>query len=83
MILNEVYNKVFEIEKYRNDPNYEGALRMLPPQGVFDIPQLTCISRESSSNLVAAGDSQGNLMLLDLSKKLRIAKKETNGKPIK
>lgn len=31
MILNEVYNKVFEIEKYRNDPNYEGALRMLPP----------------------------------------------------
>jgi hypothetical protein len=31
MILNEVYNKVFEIEKYRSDPNYEGSLRTLPP----------------------------------------------------
>ncbi|CAD8080393.1 unnamed protein product [Paramecium sonneborni] len=82
MILNEVYNKVFEIEKYRSDPNYEGQLRTLPPQGVFDIPQLSCVSRDSSSNLVAAGDTQGNLMILDLSKKLRIAKKETNGKRI-
>lgn len=31
MILNEVYNKIFEIEKYRDDPNYEGHLRTLPP----------------------------------------------------
>ncbi|CAD8083513.1 unnamed protein product [Paramecium sonneborni] len=82
MILNEVYNKIFEIEKYRDDPNYEGHLRTLPPQGIFEIPQLTSISRESSDNLIAAGDSQGNLMILDLIKKIRIAKKETNGKRI-
>ncbi|CAD8069736.1 unnamed protein product [Paramecium primaurelia] len=82
MILNEVYNKIFEIEKYRDDPNYEGNLRTLPPQGIFEIPQLTYISRDSSDNLIAAGDSQGNLMILDLIKKIRIAKKETNGKRI-
>ncbi|CAK80013.1 unnamed protein product (macronuclear) [Paramecium tetraurelia] len=48
----------------------------------LEIPQLTYISRDSSDNLVAVGDSQGNLMILDLIKKIRIAKKETNGKRI-
>ena len=26
-ILRQLYEKVFEIEKYKNDPNYEGSLK--------------------------------------------------------
>lgn len=81
-ILNEVYNKVFEIEKHRSDPNYEGQLRTLPPQGIFDIPFISTISAQSSSSQVIAGDSAGNLMILDLSKKMRLCKKELGPKRI-
>lgn len=81
-ILNDVYRKVFDIEKYRSDPNYEGALRLLPPQGIFEFPAITSISSDSSNSQVVAGDALGNLMILDLSKKMRVCKKELPAKRI-
>jgi hypothetical protein len=84
-----VYGKIFEIEKFKNDPNYEGHLKSLPPQGSFDISNITCVSKESSlhstqsHNHVIAGDAMGNIMILDLNKKMRVAKKEIgNGRRI-
>ncbi|CAD8149226.1 unnamed protein product [Paramecium pentaurelia] len=81
-ILLEVYSKVFLIEKYRSDPNYEGPLRTLPPQGIFDISNITTISSNSSNLQIAAGDLQGNIVVLDMSKKTKICKKEISSKRI-
>ncbi|CAK75724.1 unnamed protein product (macronuclear) [Paramecium tetraurelia] len=81
-ILLEVYSKVFLIEKYRSDPNYEGPLRTLPPQGIFDISNITSISSNSSNLQIAAGDLQGNIFILDMSKKTKICKKEVSPKRI-
>ncbi len=41
MILKPVYNKVFEIEKHKNNPNYEGNLKELPPQVITHIFYIT------------------------------------------
>jgi len=73
---------VFLIEKYRSDPNYEGPLRTLPPQGIFDISNITTISSNSSNLQIAAGDLQGNILVLDMSKKTKICKKEVSSKRI-
>ncbi|CAD8066634.1 unnamed protein product [Paramecium sonneborni] len=81
-ILLEVYSKVFLIEKYRSDPNYEGPLRTLPPQGIFDISNITTLSSNSSNQQIAAGDLQGNIFILDMSKKTKTCKKEVGQKRI-
>jgi hypothetical protein len=76
--LRGVYTKIFEIEKYKNDPNYEGHLKSLPPQGSFDITHVTCVAKDSnpSHNHVVAGDAFGSIMILDLNKKMKVARKE-------
>lgn len=79
-ILGNVYAKVFEIEKYRNDPNYEGHVKNLPPQGSFDISMTMTAGRDNGAsasathNHVVTGDAYGNIMILDLNKKMRVAK---------
>jgi len=81
-ILGTVYSKIFEIEKYRADPNYEGHTKSLPPQGSFDISMTMTagkdngISASQTHNHIATGDGFGNIMILDLNKKMRVAKKE-------
>jgi hypothetical protein len=85
-----VYAKIFEIEKYKNDPNYEGNIKSLPPQGSFDISLVTAIGKDRHANPsinhnhLVAGDAMGNIMVLDLNKKMRVLKREVgNGKRVK
>lgn len=85
MILKEVYSNIFEIEKYKENPNYEGHLKQLPPQGSFELDGITFMTKNNNNpnNIIIAGDKFGNLLLLDLNKKTQIQKKEaTPGKRI-
>ena len=77
-LLKGVYQKIFEIEKHKENPNYEGNLKELPPQGSFEYDGITCLTKSARyvSNHLFAGDKYGNIYLLDLNKKTQIFKKE-------
>ena len=85
MIMNKVYEQVFEIEKFKSNANYEGAVKEILSSGAFEIEGITALGHSEGNpyNHLLAGDYYGNLYLLDLSKKVQITKFQvTSGKRI-
>lgn len=76
MLLNNVYEQVFEIEKYKSNVNYEGLVKEIVSSGTFEIEGVSCLasSFENPTNHLFAGDYYGNIFLLDLNKKIQTAK---------
>lgn len=65
-VLKEVYSKVFEIEKNKNDPNYEGTLLDITPHGVFECPGISFISNQRDPyEKVWIGNKDGSIQLFD------------------
>jgi len=76
MIMNKVYEQVFEIEKYKSNVNYEGSVKEILSSGSFDIEGICALAHSEGNpyNQLLAGDYYGNAYLLDLNKKVLIAK---------
>ena len=76
LIMNKVYEQVFEIEKYKSDANYEGSVKEIISSGSFDIEGICYLAYPEGNfqNHLLAGDYYGNVYLLDLNKKVQITK---------
>lgn len=74
--MNKVYEKVFEIEKYKENVNYEGAVREIASSGSFEIEGISSIAASEGNpfNHLLVGDYYGNIFLLDMNKKVQINK---------
>lgn len=80
-ILQNVDEKIYEIELMKHNPSYEGGLKKIAPSGTFDIDKIVAISNEASTEeLSFAGDMLGKLYMLDIQRKLMNFKMELKEK---
>jgi hypothetical protein len=84
-ILQEVSRQIHQIEKDKFNSNYDGKLRELTCQYIFEQEEICCLGRDTraTASVFVAGDRTGNVMFFDTNKKAQICKKElTPGKRI-